>query len=145
MKYPTTYLYTLYDNDSIFYVGKTKSPKERFRAHYNSINKSFTMEIVEEYIDEEDKLILNLINENKTITNLQIPKNSDGQFAIGTKFESKDIIKKGKQLFDKNLNRTFNTWTECAKYYNITLPTISNYFSGKIKDSRIGLNLEQIN
>jgi hypothetical protein len=144
MKYPTTYLYTLYDNDSIFYVGKTKTPKERFRGHYNNTNKSFTMEIVGEYIDEEDKLILNLIKENKTISNLQIPKNSDGNFTVGTKFKSSDIGRRGKRIFDKNLNKMFNTWKECAEHYNITNGTIKNYFSGKITYSRIGLNLEQI-
>jgi len=144
MKYPTTYLYILYDSNSIFYVGKTKSPKERFRGHYNNIKKSFTMEIVGEYIDEEDKLILDLIKENKTITNLQIPKNSDGNFIVGTKFKSSDVRKKGKKIFDKNLNKIFNTWKECAKHYNITVPTINNYFSGKIKHSRLRLNLEQI-
>lgn len=131
MKCPVTYLYTLSnENNEIFYIGKTKSPYNRFTTHYSKINYPFIMEIVKEYYDEEDKLIVELLTTGKNISNLQLPYNPEGEYNIGLKFSSNDIKSKNKPIFDKKLKRIFNTIRECAEYYNVEPYTISNHLRG---------------
>jgi hypothetical protein len=145
MEYPITYLYTLSNENFIFYIGKTKAPKNRFATHCSKIKGEFIMEIVKEYIDEEDKLIMHFINENKNIGNLQLPKNVEGYFEIGTKFISKQVKLKNKPIFDRNLNKIWNSIKDCAAYYNVQYPTISNHLKGNNTKINNKLNLEYVN
>ena len=131
MECPITYLYTLRnDKNEIFYVGKTKAPTNRFSTHYSKINIPFTMELVKEYYDDEDKFILELISKGENINNIQIPYNLEGKYSVGTKFLSENIKLKNKPIFDKMLNKTFNTIKECAEYYKVQPYIISNHLRG---------------
>lgn len=145
MKYPTTYLYTLSKNDVIFYLGKTRTPNNRFRSYCSKIKGEFIMELVHSYIDEEDKFIIQLIEKNTNIKNLQIPRNTEGLFEIGIKFYSKEVKSKTKKIFDKKLNQTWPSLKECSIHYGVNYHTISNYLKGKNTIINDVLDLEYIN
>lgn len=128
MEYPITYLYTLTSDNKIFYIGKTRTPKSRFTSHYNKIKEPFIMEIIRGYIDEEDKTIIDYYK--KGLINIQIPRNTEGLFSEGFKLNSNNVGSISKKVFDNKLNKTWDTISECSKYYNIGYQTISNHLKG---------------
>ena len=145
MNYPITYLYTLKKNSKIFYVGKTRTPNNRFRSYCSKIKEEFIMEIVHSYIDEEDKFIIKLVSENNNIDNIHVPRNTEGEFEIGTKFYSKQIKNKAKQIFDKKLNKIWPSLKECSLYYGVEYYIISSYLKGNTTTINDLLDLEYIN
>ena len=149
MEYPITYLYTLTnaDTNEVFYVGKTKGPKGRLSTHMDRLNLDFhfIMEIVEEYIDQEDILIVDLYNKGVKLTNPLLPRNTEGYYEVGDKFKSYEIRSKTKKVFDKNLNKVWDSLKDCAEHYDVSYQVITNHILGKTKRLSVLLNLEFCN
>ena len=147
MEYPLTYLYTLkyHGSDEVFYVGKTKSPRTRLSSHHISLNFHFVMEIVSEYIDEEDKLIVDYYNSGAELINPQLPRNSEGYYEVGDIFKSLELTPKSKKVLDKNLNKIWDSLKECAQHYDVSYQVITNHITRKSKRFSHLLNLEFTN
>lgn len=149
MEYPITYLYTLryVHNNEVFYVGKTKGPKGRLSTHMDRLNVEFhfIMEIVEEYLDEEDKLIVDFYNKGAKIINPHLPMNTEGYYEIGDTFKSYEIRSKTKKVLDKNLNKVWDSLKDCAEHYDVSYQVITNHILRKTKRLSVLLNLEFCN
>jgi hypothetical protein len=75
-----TYIYELRkeNSDEVFYIGKTNNPYSRFSNHRSSTKFNdfkFYMKIIKKYVDLEDEIINNYINEGHKLVNVR--KNND--------------------------------------------------------------------
>lgn len=94
-----TYLYELIDfnDESIFYIGKTNNPNSRYSYHrttskFSELN--FYLRIVDKYIDNEDILINKYINEGHKLFNIRKNNYIKQEFNIGDrlKFDHYNIM-----------------------------------------------------
>jgi hypothetical protein len=83
MNYPRTYVYELYKNDILFYVGKTLNPHNRLLYHFITFGKNIKMVIIDIYVDLEHKYIYDYIDSKKGIINKDIPSNKEKEYHVG--------------------------------------------------------------
>ncbi len=91
-----TYLYELvdFDDESIFYVGKTNSPPNRYSSHKQSYGFNFYLRIVDKYIDNEDILINKYLNEGYKLQNIRKNNYNKQEYNIGDrlKYDLYDMV-----------------------------------------------------
>jgi hypothetical protein len=70
MEFNKVYIYGLMENNTIFYIGKTTTPKIRLTFHKNLYNNtSLKMKILDHFVDKELYWIDKLLNEGYNLTN----------------------------------------------------------------------------
>jgi predicted GIY-YIG superfamily endonuclease len=96
-----TYLYELvkFDDESIFYVGKTNNPPSRLSHHRSSskfFGMNFYLRIVDRYVDSEDILINKYINEGHKLQNIRKNNYIKQEYNIGDKikFDHYNVVNK---------------------------------------------------
>lgn len=133
---PFTYIYELYMEDVLVYIGKTLDPKNRFNYHCNT--KRYTkMIIVDKYEDQEHIHIKKYINDGYKLSNKEIPSEKYQNFEIGVilireyKSKKEKVIKvKGskdhrfKTIMDTKLNKNWKSIKECSEYYGVERSTL---------------------
>lgn len=85
-----TYVYGLFTpKGKLFYIGKTSSPKSRFRVHlkesYNFSNDVGYLKILEKYFDLEESTIHKYLSEGVRLENKEIKKTCEWEHEIGDK------------------------------------------------------------
>ena len=120
MNYPETYIYELYKDNILFYIGKTLNPYNRLIYHFGMFGKDIKMVIIDTYIDLEHKYIYDYLELKKDIINKDIPSNKEKKYEIGETLKASDNIKPIYKIWDNKLQRNFNSLYECSKHYKIS-------------------------
>lgn len=133
MEYPQTYIYELYRDDTLFYVGKTLNPYSRLLYHFAFYGDKIQMKIIDIYIDLEHKYIYDYIKDKKEIINKDIPSNKEKEYNIGCILKTSNNKKPIYKIWDNKLQKKFKSIYECSKHYKISDYIIKRHLFNKNK------------
>ena len=117
-----TYIYGLYEDDKLVYVGKTTTPKSRLVGHKSYYSGKLHIIILDIFNDLEQVWIEKMKNEGHTLTNKESLSNADRSFNIGDKIVVND--RKYQKVFDTELDVMYESLGDFERKTGILSATL---------------------